>query len=157
MVGAVEILWWWGVAVAIWLATLSSVTLWECVVAAACGLPCAVAARAGRRAVGGAWAPRLRWAAWALPWAGAVVADTARVLLVPLRRRDRSRPLGELREIELPKGESREVAAARVALATMALSATPGSFVVDHDAEEHTLVVHSLVEGHPRMEEVVGR
>lgn len=157
MARLVEVVWWWGVAVGVWVLTLSSATLPELVVAAGCGLPCAVAARAGRLTVGGGWRPRWRWLAWLVPLPVAVVADAVRVLAAAVRHLGSDRPAGELREIALPAGEPDQVAAARQALMTLTLSSTPGTFVVDADPKAGRLVVHSLTEGRPRMEDVVRR
>lgn len=157
MVRAAELLWWWGVCVGVWLLTLSSVGAAELAVAALCGLPCAVAGRAGRIAVGGTWHPRARWVWWPVPLAVVAVADAARVLLVPLRRPRRGESPGELAELHLPGGESPDTAATRRALAILAVSATPGTFVVDSDPERGVLVTHSLVRGRPGIGRVVLR
>lgn len=155
MGAGLEILCWWAATVAIWALTLSSVPPQELIAAAICGLPCAVAARAGRKAVGGRWRPRLRWTAWLLPLLVSVPADAGRLLTLTVRRlvtRDR---LGELQDYPMPAGEPPDVAAARHALAVLTVSATPGTFVADSDPEEDTIVVHSLVSGPPQLEQVV--
>ncbi len=157
MARAVELLWWWGAAVGIWLLTLSSVGTAELVVAAACGLPCAVAARAGRAAVRGCWTPRARWAWWPAPLAASIVADSARALLVAVRRIGGTEQRGGLREVRLPAGEPEPVAAARRALATLAVTSTPGTLVVDTDPDRCLLVTHSLLPGPSRIEKAVGR
>ncbi|MHB1594854.1 MAG: hypothetical protein ACYCO9_09895 [Streptosporangiaceae bacterium] len=152
-----EIAWWWGAAVAIWALTLSSVSGPEVIAAAICGLPCALAARAGRKAAGGRWRPRARWAAWAGPLLVSVPADAARLLAVTVRRLVAGEVPGELHRIRLPTGEPRDVCAARHALAVLAVSATPGTFVVDSNSERDTIVIHTMVSGPPRMEQVVRR
>jgi multisubunit Na+/H+ antiporter MnhE subunit len=157
MARAVELLWWWGAAVGIWLLTLSSVGTAELAVAAACGLPCAVAALAGRAAVRGCWTPRARWAWWLPPLVASIVTDSARALLVAARRTRRIEQRGELREVRLPAGEPDPVAAARRALATLAVTSTPGTLVVDTDPDRCLLVTHSLLPGPSRIEKVVGR
>lgn len=157
MARAGELLWWWGAAVGIWLLTLSSVGTAELVVAAACGLPCAVAARAGRAAVRGCWTPRVRWAWWLAPLVVAIVADSARALVVAVRRLRGTEQRGELRELRLPAGEPDPVAAARRALATLTVTSTPGTLVVDTDPDRCLLVTHSLIPGPSLIEKVVGR
>ena len=152
-----EIGWWWAAAVAIWAQTLSSVSPQELTAAAICGLPCAVAARAGRKAVGGCWRPRLRWTAWLLPLVVAVPADTARMLVGTIRWLAARQVPGELKEIQMPAGEPPDVAAGRHAMAILTISATPGTFVVDSDPEEDKIVIHTLVSGSPHLERVVGR
>lgn len=167
VLGALEVFWWWGAAVGIWLITLSSVTLPDLVVAVACGLPCALAAWAGRRATGNSWRPRLRWALWLVPLAASIIADEVRLLrqavlrLAVLRlavlRAARTRPGGEWRGIQLPRSEPGTVTSAHRALASFTVSATPGTFVVDGDPEEDRLVIHSLASGWPHLDRVVSR
>ena len=150
-----EIVWWWAAAVAIWALTLSSVPPQELITAAICGLPCAIAARAGRKAVGGRWHPRLRWTAWLLPLLLAVPTDAIRMLAGTIRWLVTRQVPGELRELQMPAGEPPDVAAARHAMAVLTISATPGTFVVDSDPEEDKIVIHTLVSGSPHLERVV--
>ena len=152
-----EIVWWWAAAIAIWALTLSSVPPQELIASAICGLPCAVAARAGRKAVGGYWRPRLRWAAWLLPLLVAVPADAARMLAGTIRWFVTRQVPGELQELQIPTGEPPDVAVARHAVAILTISATPGTFVVDSDPEEDKMVIHTLVSGSPNLERVVGK
>ncbi|HEY5985630.1 MAG TPA: Na+/H+ antiporter subunit E [Streptosporangiaceae bacterium] len=155
--GALELVWWWGAAVGVWLITLSSVTTPDLVAATACGLPCALAARAGRRALRNRWRPRPRWALWLAPLAASVIVDEARVLRLALRRPGHARPVGEWRGVQLPAGQPDTVASAHRALASVTISATPGTFVVDGDPEEDRLVIHSLARGWPHLDQVVRR
>lgn len=162
VLGALEVLWWWGAAVGIWLITLSSVTMPDLVVAVACGLPCALAAWAGRRATGNSWRPRLQWALWLVPLAASIIADEVRLLRLAVLRlavlgAARTRPAEEWRGIQLPRSEPDTVASAHRALASFTVSATPGTFVVDGDPEEDRLVIHSLVSGWPHLDRVVTR
>jgi multisubunit Na+/H+ antiporter MnhE subunit len=150
-----EILWWWAAAVAIWALTLSSVPPQELIAAAICGLPCAVAARAGRKAVSGGWHPRLRWTAWLLPLLLAVPADAMRLLIGTVRWLISRQEPGELQDYAMPAGEPPDVAAARHAMAVLTISATPGTFVADSDPEEDKIVIHTLVSGPPHLERVV--
>lgn len=150
-----EIGWWWAAAVAIWALTLSSVTPQELITSAICGLPCAIAARAGRKAVAGRWRPRARWTAWLLPLLVAVPADAGRLLAVTIRRLATREQLGDMQEYRMPAGEPPDVTAARHALAILTVSATPGTFVADSDPEEDKIVVHTLVSGRPQLEQVV--
>ncbi|WP_129310788.1 Na+/H+ antiporter subunit E [Streptomyces sp. L2] len=157
MAGAVELVWWWGAAVGVWLLTLSSVTVPDLVVAAACGLPAAVAAVAGRRAVGGRWRPRAGWLRWAAALPLSVLGDTARVFWTAVRHAGDADAPGRVREVGLPHDEPEPVAAARRALATVTLCSTPGTFVIDDDPERHRLVVHSLSGKTSLVEKAVGR
>jgi multisubunit Na+/H+ antiporter MnhE subunit len=157
MIAALEIAWWWGAAIGIWLLTLSSVTTPDLVVATACGLPCALAARAGRRAMGGCWRPRLRWLAWLASLAPAIPADQVRLWRAAARRLAGGEEPGELREIPLAAGEPAAVASAHRAAAIITVSSTPGTYAVDADPEEDKLVIHSLASGWPHLEEKVER
>ena len=142
---------------AIWALTLSSVSNPELVAAACCGLPCALASRAGRKAIGARWRPRPRWAAWLLPLLVAIPADAGRLAALTVRRLVTRGNAGSLRRIQLPAGEPPDVAAARHAAAVLVVSVTPGTFITDSDPEEGTLVIHTLVSGWPRLEQVVRR
>jgi multisubunit Na+/H+ antiporter MnhE subunit len=152
-----ELVWWWAAAVAVWALTLSSVPPQELITAGICGLPCAVAARAGRKALCGRWHPRLRWTAWLLPLLLAVPADATRLLIGTVRWLITRQEPGELRDYPMPAGEPPDVAAARHALAVLTISATPGTFVADSDPEEDKIVIHTLVSGPPQLERVVRR
>jgi multisubunit Na+/H+ antiporter MnhE subunit len=157
VLGALEVVWWWGAAVGVWLITLSSVTTPDLVVAVGCGLPCGVAAWAGRRALGNRWRPRLRWLLWFFPLIVSIIADEVRVLRLAALRPVRTQPVGQWHGIQLPSGEPPAVGSARRALASFTVSATPGTFVADSDPEEDRLVIHSLVDGWPRLDRVVTR
>lgn len=146
---------WWGLMVGIWVLTLSSVSVAELAIAAACALPCAVAVWGSRRAAGGRWWPRLRWIAWPAPVAAAVWADTGRVMVVAVKALlGMEQPTGELRRVQLP-AEGGARASARHAIGGIVLSSTPGTFVMDEDTDTSTLVVHSIVSGPPSVEEVI--
>jgi multisubunit Na+/H+ antiporter MnhE subunit len=151
----VEALVWWVVLFGVWTATLSTFPVPELVAGAASALPCAVAAVAGRRAVDGAWRLRLRWLRWLLPLPLAVPAEAGRLLLLPLRRSVRNGPVGRVREIALAPETDGTTAETHRALATTVLATTPGSFVLDSRPDDHVLVVHAIVSGRPRMDEVV--
>ncbi len=151
-----EIGWWWSAAIGIWLLTLSSVTVPDLVVATCCGLPCALAARAGRMSVGTVWRPRLAWLAWAPVLAVAILADASRVLLVAMRRLANGPEPGEFREVPVRPGEHAPVTITHRAAATIAVSSTPGTLVAESDPAGK-LVIHSLVSGWPHLDRVVAR
>jgi multisubunit Na+/H+ antiporter MnhE subunit len=143
---------WAVVACAVWLATLSSVTVPELCIAIVVSIPCGVLARAGRRALDASWHFRPEWALWLFPVIGSLIAE-----LVALFRMAVTRPReGELKTVDLPD-EPPEKAAGREALGTLALCATPGSMVADADPERNQLTVHVLVSAGPKVEEVIGR
>lgn len=153
----VELLVWWALMVGVWDVTLSGTTLPDIASAAAAGLVAAVSAVAARRAMqvrgGGA---RPRWLLWLPVLAVAVVADTARVLVLAARHITRRDVGGELRRVSLqtpaPPGDF-----LHRSLATLVVSSTPGSIVVDEDPEQHEFVEHGLISGPPELEQTVAR
>jgi multisubunit Na+/H+ antiporter MnhE subunit len=154
---AAEVLWWWAAACGIWLLTLSSVNAAELVVALACALPCGLAARAARVALGGRWRVRPSWVWWLAPLAAAVLSDAVRVLVLALGRHDVDREAGRLVDVPLHEAEAEEVAAGRAAMATVVMSSTPGTLVVQADPERRVLTLHSLVPAGSALERAVRR
>jgi multisubunit Na+/H+ antiporter MnhE subunit len=154
---ALEVAFWWAVAIALWLLTLSSISTPEAVTAAAVGLPCGVLAVVARRAVQGSWPPHPAWSRWLVPLPVAVVTDSVRVLGRALGALIGRVPVGEVRTTRLhrdrPEGRWRTRQAAAVVLVT----ATPGTVVLDLREDSGELVVHAMGAGAPSMEEVVRR
>jgi multisubunit Na+/H+ antiporter MnhE subunit len=140
---AIELLVWWCVSVGVWMVSLSAYSGQDLVVAVACGLACAVLAVLTRRAVRADARPpaaALRWLA-VLPWS--VVLDAARVLALPWRPGARS-DAGTFRRLPLHPTGSSPAAVGRRATASMLVSSTPGSIVVDVDPATGTALVHAL-------------
>lgn len=150
---------WWALLTGLWLITLPSLTHEEEVVAAGCALACAIAVAGARRAMQGAWHPRLRWVRWALPVVAAVPIETVRVLVLAARQlRRRGGPAGErVQRLLIECEEPDAVRAARRALGAFAVSATPGSVVIDWGADSGELVLHRLVPGAGDLEHEVLR
>jgi multisubunit Na+/H+ antiporter MnhE subunit len=128
-----EVLAWWAVLLGAWLMSLNAFSFAELTTAACVALPGALAACAARRAVGGRWHVRVRWARWLrfAPWA--ILHDTVSVLRLaagPDRPDDDS-----FDEVELTRAED-----GHEAFATALVSAAPGSVVVD--ADHRRLLVH---------------
>jgi hypothetical protein len=154
-----EIVVWWLLTGAVWLATVSSITSAELAVAAACTLPCAVAARAARRANRGRWRFRVGWLRWApmvlreVPlqacqaWAYALRALPA----IRVRRRR-----GVISAVALPT-EPAATAAARRAAAVLAFATTPGTVVLDSDPDDATVLMHRVRPRPGRLATVVRR
>ncbi|MFX0581259.1 Na+/H+ antiporter subunit E [Nocardia nepalensis] len=135
---AAEVAGWWAALVLVWMTTLTAIAIDELIAACLIALPAAWAARVGRIAVRGHWrlpdgVPRLLAA---LP--GAIVRDGTAALWITARRR----PVGRFEEHELSAPADKARQAARAALITGVLSATPGSLVVD--AENEGLLLHAL-------------
>lgn len=129
---------WWVVCAGVWLLGLGTVTVEDAVAGAAAGALSALLAVLARQLVH----PPLAAPRQALQWLGrlplTVPVETALVLAAVLRR-----ARGHEQSLPVP----RERAArrdARAALAVLALSASPGSVVVDADPAEHAIRVHTL-------------
>jgi multisubunit Na+/H+ antiporter MnhE subunit len=141
----------------VWVVTLSSVATSEMASAAGSSLLCAVAATAARSAVGGRWRPSPRWVAWLARIPVAVVVDTVRVwALAASHSTRRTRAVGRIERFRLPRADE-ATTNAREALATLAVSSTPGSFVFDVDEDEPALIVHALVPTVPSVADAVVR
>lgn len=132
-----------------WLATASTVTFGETLIAAAIALIAAVLARVARRAIPFQAKPPLAWIRWAALVPVSAVADAVR--LVPwLRGRQ---PEG-IAEEHLP-GSTAPTETGLRAGGIVALSATPGTVVVDCDPTTGAVRLHSLVKGWPHLDEQV--
>lgn len=154
-----EILVWWVLTAAVWLATVTSLTSAELAVAVACTLPCAVAARAARRANRGRWRFRIGWLRWvaivmlevpvqtAQAWAYALKALPA----ISVRRRR-----GVISEVALPP-EPEPVAAARRAAVVLAFATTPGTIVLESDPCSGNVLLHRARPGRGRLGQAVQR
>ncbi|WP_460443055.1 hypothetical protein [Amycolatopsis stemonae] len=143
-----EVLPWWLGLTALWVVTLSTPSLPEIVAAAVAAVPCAFAARAARRAVGGAWRPRVRWLRWQPAVPATAVRETARAL-VKVRA-------GTFGTVSLPD-EPDAVHEARAACAAVVVGSTPGTMVVATPPGRRELVVHRLFDGGSRTLDEVRR
>jgi hypothetical protein len=141
----IEAVCWAAVCVGIWLLTLSVITGQEIIVACAAAALCGAAAVGGRRVVGGHWAFRPGWLGWLVKLPVSAVIEAAQVLWSALRGRG-----GEEVTVQLPEDESEQVSASRRGFGAVALSASPGSYVVDADPDRCRLLVHRLGGGAPR-------
>jgi multisubunit Na+/H+ antiporter MnhE subunit len=156
-IGAVvEVAVWWALCVGVWDVTLSGTTGQELVVATAAGLPCAVAAAVARRVVRGAWRVDPRWVRWLPTLAISIVADAWRLLAAAVVHAPSRRMPGHFLDVPLhePRAGNR---AGHLALATLVVSSTPGTFVVDTDPAGHRLTLHSVTSGRPDLAGTVTR
>lgn len=139
---------WWVVLTALWLLFISSDTWPEGLAGAAAGALAAGAAVIAQRAAGVRLRPRARWWLWALPVPREMVTDTAWIAGLLWRRLFRGAdPQGEFQWLALPPVEDAARLEARNAMATVVISATPGTFVVGIDPESHWALLHSLTPG----------
>jgi multisubunit Na+/H+ antiporter MnhE subunit len=148
-----EIVLWWVLTSAVWLATLSSLTPGELAVAAACTLPCAVVARLARRANGGYWRFRIGWLSWLPIVLRDVLVQTVQAwlyTLIPQRR------CAVMAAVAMP-AEDERVAAGRRAVATLSFATTPGTVVCDSDSSTGRVLLHRLGQEQGRLESAVQR
>lgn len=150
----IEGLVWWGLMVGVWDITLSGTTLPDISAACAAGLVSAVLAVAARRAVGLRLVPRARWVRWLPMFAASLVSDTAAVFGLAVRHLRHRRIAGELKTVSLDRTDPARDETQR-ALATLTVSGTPGTFVLDTHPEAHELVVHAITDVPPGLTEVV--
>lgn len=148
----VEIAVWWALSLGVWLMSLSAVSSEEYIVAVLASLPCGVAAAGARWAIGESWTLRPAWLAPALLLPVAVFTDAAQVLASPLWSRRRG---GRFSTIATGHaGDSARARAGR-AVATMIVSTTPGTYVLDIDPDSGEMLVHSLAPKGPSVEKAV--
>lgn len=157
MVLLVEAGLWWAAGVGVWLITLPAVTVPEVVVSAAAAVPCALLTVRARHAMEQSWGPDVGWLRGLAVLPLSVIADAARVLALPLRSARAKPRKSDLQTVPLsgqrrgPAGETRRAAA------TVLVSATPATVVVDSVPDDHALLVHRLVSGPPDVGTVMGR
>jgi hypothetical protein len=143
---------WAVVACAVWLVTLSSITLPELCFAAGASIPCGVLAHAARRSLGASWRFRPGWVRWPFPVFATLLAELGQLFRLAVTD---PRP-GRMVVVELPE-EDEQLAAGRQAAATLAMCSTPGSLVAHGEPEHHRLVVHQLLSAGPDLESMVRR
>lgn len=156
-VQAIEVGVWTVVLTGLWVSTLTVAGGIELAVAAGCSLGCALLATGTRGALDISMRPRLGWLTWVARLPAAVVGDLGRLAAAVTRTVRHDTPLGATRRLGLP-GEDPRNAEARRALGSLAISATPGSFVVDVTTDGgSTLILHALSEQPSPLERTVAR
>jgi multisubunit Na+/H+ antiporter MnhE subunit len=153
---ALEALLWWALLVGVWDLTLSGTTLPDISAALAGGLISAIAAVATRRTIGGRWVPRPRWALWLPVVVLNLFTDTARIFVLAVRSLRRRDVEGEIGFVQLKLSTPADADIHR-ALATFAVTSTPGSVIFDVEPESHRLRKHTLVTGPPDLEGTVAQ
>ena len=151
-----EVAAWWAILVGVWLVTLNTYSVAELITAAVLAVPCAVAARAGRRAAELRWGVTLGWSRWLVALPSAIAHDLIVALSLGIRRRTREAD-DEFRTLRLPHEDNDAARTGRAALTTAVLSATPGTVVVDADEAHDELLVHALPTSHTRLEREMRR
>jgi hypothetical protein len=147
---------WAAGALVVWLLTLSSVSGADLAIASACAAITATATVAARRVLRLDMKPSARPLRWLAPLPVAAVQDTAAVLALPWRRRFRRQREGRWQRVPVAPGDAPQPAALR-ATATLFVSFTPSSVVVDDDAATGELLTHVLVRSPVSMSKAVRR
>ena len=147
----VETVLWSAALLGVWLLSLSAVSGEDLWVGSACAVVCGMVAVGVRRAIKGRWSVPTALSFTArrmLPLPLAIVFDTAGVLAASVRR---TRRRGRLTTVELSARGGGARATTRRAIATVLISASPGSIVVDADPKTGVLIVHSFGQTGPSL------
>ncbi|WP_369046489.1 hypothetical protein [Sinomonas sp. P10A9] len=147
----VELTLWTIAGTLFWLATASTISVVEVLIAALAALLGGILARAARRAMPFRARPRRVWLRWAATVPVAAMADMVRLA----GWLGGSQP-EDLRTASMPQGRGPRETGWRAG-GIVSLSATPGSVVVGSDPEVGTVTVHTLVSGWPGLDESVLR
>lgn len=155
MIVLVEAAVWWAVLIGIWMITVSPPDWPDVWVATGAALLCTILTVAARHALEDRWRPGRETLLWPLLIPVAAVADTFRVLTLPLRATRIAPHRRDLVTVRLPRGGPEPRAAMRRAEGTLVVSATPATMVVDCSPEDDTLLVHQIASGPPDLIKVV--
>lgn len=136
----VEVLAWTLLTWGIWILTLTAVDREDLFVGGLSAVGCGVAAAAARRSYAGGWRPRVSSLLPALLMPVAIVSDAVCVLAAPWRLGRAARVV----EIDIGAVGPTATASARRAIATLVVTSTPGSVVLDALPDDGRLVVHRL-------------
>lgn len=142
---------WFLAGVIVWLATVASIAIPEVLIAVLTSAAVAPFAVLARRQMGLHVRPSADWVRWALIVPVAAVADTARLVAWMLGRAADAPEAEAIVARHAPAGEHAAAVGWRAG-ATCAISATPGSLVVDTRADGR-LLLHRLVTGAPNLDE----
>lgn len=158
LVVGVELIAWWVALAGGWLLLISSLTLADALLGVALAVPAAAAAVLARHALGVAYGPPRGLGRLLAVLPAAVVSDTltlVRLLGGELRRH--GEPPGGMRRISLAARGSAPADASWTALAAGGMSLSPGSYAVEADEGEHTVLVHALRPGPDVLDRAVRR
>lgn len=158
MRAAKELAGWALLLVGLYLALISSIDQWEAIVAVGVGILAAATGPLVRVAEHASWRPRLAWCRWLVAVPTTAVRDTATLVAVVWRRLVlRQDVRGHFRRLSAPLGGNNAQARARRALTAAAISVTPGTYVVDIDTNDGTVLIHELGRPGGRVEGEVTR
>lgn len=150
----IEVLAWTALMWGAWLLSLSAVGVPDLVVGGLCALACGVCAAGARRAIRQRWHPGASLFGPVALLPVAIVVDAVTVLLSPWRARTRR---GEVQTVDVGAAGRTPRQAARRALITTIVSASPATVVLDVDDHEGTLVVHALSSPGPKLHQRYAR
>lgn len=150
-----EVAFWWGACLGVWLISLSAVSGQELLVSVLVSFPCGVIALVGRLATANRWGLRPSWLRGAVVVPFAIVNDALQVLFQVFRSPRRE---GEFVRIPVNGGAGDGPEAdGRRAVATMLTTLTPASIVADIDPDTGEALVHVISVRGPHMEKVAAR
>ena len=150
-----EVLFWWGACLGIWLLSLSAISGQELLVSVIVSLPCGVAALGARLAARGRWGLSPEWVRGLAVLPVAIVSDTVQVIVSVVRSPGRK---GEFVRIPITDGSGQGPRpSGRRAVATFLTTLTPSSIVTDIDPESGEALVHVIEVAGPRMERMAAR
>jgi hypothetical protein len=144
---------WFVTGMLFWIATVSAVTLAETIVAACTSAVLGVFAVVARRAMRLRFRPSGAWLRWALLVPVAAAADLGRLFAWIARGAHDPVEADAVERRHVPAGAAPEAVGHRAG-AIIAVSATPGSCVIDAQ-EDGTFLLHRLVGGPPALDERV--
>ena len=152
---ALEVLLWAVLLTGIWVSTLTTVDGPELVAAGVCALAAGVLGTATRTTLGATLRPRPGWLRWLVLLPVAVVADLGRLTVAVVAALRHGRGLGVPRTLALPD-EPGIRARTRQALGSVAVSATPGTYVTGVTGDG-ALELHALTAQASALERAVAR
>lgn len=144
---------WWVAGTAVWVITLSSVNAAEIVLGAAASLVCALLAVRIRRTLGFRFTLLAQLPRWLAAVPRALVSDLIEAIAFVARASRGRVQTGRRHHRRWPSGESAFATAWR-ASAAIAVSATPGTIVLDVDPESGDALVHTLLDSKPKLDEL---
>ncbi|GAA4139625.1 hypothetical protein [Leifsonia shinshuensis] len=144
---------WFVAGMVFWMATVSAITLAETIVAVCTSVVLSVFAVVARRAMGLRFRPSAAWLRWALLVPVAAAADLGRLFAWIARGARDPVEADAIERRHVPAGDAPEAVGHRAA-AIIAVSATPGSCVIDA-RDDGAFLLHRLVGGPPSLDERV--
>lgn len=151
MRAVVEVAAWWGLCFGLWIATLSAISWPEVAVSVPVSFACGVLAVACRRVARNKWQLRPAWLLPMLALPLSICTDTVRVLASAVTGPSRTARLVRV-QVDGARGNGPRPDGRR-ALTTVILALSPGSIVVDFEADAGAATVHLLAGASP----LVGR